>query len=330
MPKPNEDDVYEKKNILVRVNFKEVVAKDIARFELVHAEGRSLPSFAAGAHIDVHLPNKMVRQYSLCNAPGETHRYVLGVLRQADSRGGSVLFHDQIREGDVLTISHPRNHFPLISPARKSLLFAGGIGITPILAMAESLASRGANFDLHYCGRETARMAFAEQLRRSSYAHKVIFHIDDGPPEQKIDLPKLLASPSPDTHIYVCGPQGFIEAVKSFAHGNGWLSDNIHSEYFSAAVALESTEKAFYLQLKSNGNLVFVAPETTAIEALDAAGISVPKSCEQGVCGTCLIQVLEGEPDHRDHYLTPAEKLENRQFLPCVSRAKCDVLKIDL
>lgn len=325
-----ENDPVAKKNILVRVARKQFVAQDIASFDLVDDAGGSLPPFAAGAHIDVYLPNGMVRQYSLCNAPGETHRYVLAVLRDPSSRGGSAAFHDQVHEGDRLTVSQPRNHFPLVASARKSLLFAGGIGITPLLAMAEFLASLGAEFELHYCSRSAARMAFTDRLRRVFYADRIRFHHDDGLPEQKLNLLKELAIPSPDTHLYVCGPQGFIEAVKNSAQMQGWSTDNVHYEYFGAAAVAGTADKAFSLQLNSTGKRVPVAPGQTAIVALAAAGVSVPTSCEQGVCGTCLVRVLEGEPDHRDHYLTPAEQAENRQFLPCVSRAKCEVLKVDL
>ncbi|MBN8476328.1 PDR/VanB family oxidoreductase [Sulfuritalea sp.] len=330
MHRQHEGDTSEEKNILVRIMRKEIVAQNIARFELVARGGKSLPPFAAGAHIDVHLPNGMVRQYSLCNSPEETHRYVLGVLRDTSSRGGSVALHDQVQEGDDLTISQPRNHFPLVASSRKSLLLAGGIGITPILAMAESLSMHEEDFDLHYCGRNASRMAFTDLLRCARYSDHVKYYYDDGVPEQRLNLSKVLAFPSPDTHLYVCGPQGFIEAVKSSAQVHGWLASNVHYEYFGATAVAGAADKAFSLHLNSNGSFVLVAPGQTAIAALATAGITVPASCEQGVCGTCLTRVLEGEPDHRDHYLTPAEQKENRQFLPCVSRAKSDVLKVDL
>lgn len=317
-------------SVLVRVIRKELLTPDIARFELVDRGGKQLPPFSAGSHIDVHLPNGMVRQYSLCNSPMETHRYVLGVLRNTSSRGGSIAFHDQVREGDSLTVGQPRNHFPLMASARKSLLLAGGIGITPILAMAVSLATNGDDFELHYCGRTATRMAFRDQLDSAEFAANVRYYVDDGLPEQRMNLSKVLSLPSPDTHIYVCGPQGFIEVVKSSAQAQGWPSENVHYEYFGAATLAGAADRAFSLQLKSNGKVVSVAPGQTAIAALASVGVSVPTSCEQGVCGTCLIKVLDGEPDHRDHYLTPAEQKENRQFLPCVSRAKSDVLKVDL
>lgn len=330
MHRVHEDDSSAVGNVLVRVMRRELLTEDIARFELVGRGGEQLPHFSAGSHIDVHLPNGMVRQYSLCNSPTETHRYVLGVLRDMSSRGGSVAFHDQVREGDDLAVSLPRNHFPLIAAARKSLLLAGGIGITPILAMAESLATNGDDFELHYCGRSATRMAFREQLRTAQYSASVSYYYDDGLPEQRMNLSKVLMLPSPDIHIYVCGPHGFIEAVKSSAQAHGWLSENVHYEYFGVTAVARTADKAFSLQLKSNGKTVLVAPGQTAIAALAAVGVSVPTSCEQGVCGTCLTKVLDGEPDHRDHYLTPAEHRENRKFLPCVSRAKSEVLKIDL
>lgn len=199
----------------VRVVRKAAEAVDIATFELVAADGSALPPFSAGAHIDVHLPNGLVRQYSLCNDPAETHRYLIGVLRDPASRGGSQAMHDQVRDGDLLRISAPKNHFPLAHEARRSLLLAGGIGITPILCMAERLALTGAEFTLHYCARTPERTAFRERIRRSAYAPRVHFHFDDGAPAQKLDLDATLARPEDGVHLYVCGPKGFIDAVLS-------------------------------------------------------------------------------------------------------------------
>lgn len=181
----------------------------------------------------VHVAEGIVRQYSLCNVAGETDRYQIGVLRDPTSRGGSLAMHDQVRVGDVLKISAPKNHFPLHTGSQGSLLFAGGVGVTPILAMAEHLAGAGATFEMHYCTRAAARTAFVERIRSCSFADNVRFHHDDGPAEQKLDLASSLEGPASATHLYVCGPSGFMNAVIATARDQGWKDEQIHFEYFS-------------------------------------------------------------------------------------------------
>ncbi|HEY9096754.1 MAG TPA: PDR/VanB family oxidoreductase [Hydrogenophaga sp.] len=315
----------------VRVARKANEALDIQSFELVDPEGAALPVFTAGAHIDVFLPNGLIRQYSLCNAPGETHRYLIGVLRDPATRGGSQAMHDQVNEGDLLQISAPKNHFPLAEQAQRSLLLAGGIGITPILCMAERLAAQGADFEMHYCTREAARTAFAKRLAAAPFASSVRFHFDAGAPEQKLDLPALLAKPEAGRHLYVCGPKGFINAVLDQARAAGWPEAQLHCEFFAGEeVTAQAGDTAFQVKLASSGRMISVAADTTVAKALMDAGVDLMTSCEQGVCGTCLTRVLEGEIDHRDQYLTPEEQAANDQFLPCCSRARSPVLVVDL
>lgn len=314
----------------VRIARKTVEAQDICSFELVDAEGGVLPPFSAGAHIDVHVPGGFVRQYSLCNDPGETHHYLIGVLRDPASRGGSMVLHDVAKEGDVLQIGTPKNHFPLAHESKKSLLLAGGIGITPILCMAERLAITGADFDMHYCTRSADRTAFRERIGKSAFADRVRFHFDDGSAEQKLDLKALLAAPEPGVHLYVCGPKGFIDAVLGTARAQGWQEVQLHYEFFSAEVVKSDSDASFEVRLASSGRSVRVSPDQTVVQALAAAGVEVPVSCEQGVCGTCLTRVLEGTPDHRDMYLTPGEQMANNQFLPCCSRSKSPLLVLDI
>src|SRR5579863_2733222 len=174
-------------SLRVRVARKIVEAVDICTFELVSADGSSLPAFSAGSHLDVYLPSGLTRQYSLCNDPAESHRYLIGVLKDPVSRGGSKAMHEEIKEGDLLKVSIPRNHFALAHEAGKSLLLAGGIGVTPILCMAERLAALGREFEMHYCTRSKERTAFCERIKRSAFASKVQFHFDDGEPQQKLD-----------------------------------------------------------------------------------------------------------------------------------------------
>ena len=314
----------------VRVARKATEATDIQTFELVDADGGALPPFSAGAHIDVHLPNGLVRQYSLCNDPGERHRYLIGVLRDPASRGGSQAMHDSVHAGDLLHISAPKNHFPLAHEARRSLLLAGGIGVTPILCMAERLAMSGADFEMHYCTRSPARTAFLQRIRDSAFAARVQVHFDDGAAEQRFDLAAMLAAPEPGVHLYVCGPKGFMDAVLAAARAKGWPEAQLHYEFFAAVLQKSDGDSAFEVRLASSGRTLAVAADQTVAAALTAAGVEIPTSCEQGVCGTCLTRVLAGEPDHRDAYLTPEEQAANDQFLPCCSRAKSPLLVLDL
>lgn len=316
--------------LAVRVARKTIEADGIAGFELVATDGSALPAFEAGAHLDVHLPGGLVRQYSLSNPPGETHRYAIGVLREQAGRGGSAVMHDQVADGTELRISQPKNHFPLHEDAAHSLLLAGGIGITPIIAMAERLGAVGAPFELQYCTRSPARTAFAERLRQAPFAASVHFHFDDGPPAQKIDLVAQLKSPRADTHLYVCGPKGFMDAVLATARDAGWRDPQIHFEYFAGQEAHSATDRHFDVVVKSSGRVIRVEAAQTVVHALAAQGIEIPTSCEQGVCGTCITGVLEGEVEHRDLYFMPEEQAKNDQFTPCCSRAKSARLVLDL
>ncbi len=316
--------------IEVMVTRKTAEAEDIFSFELTRPDGADLPAFDPGAHIDVHLPNGLVRQYSLFNHAGESHRYLIGVLKDAASRGGSIALHEQVAEGDRLQISEPRNLFPLAEKAERSLLIAGGIGVTPILSMAQTLASAGEEFELHYCARSQNRMAFQQVLKQSEFAQRVHFHFDDEPPAQRFDADLVLANPAPGTHLYVCGPNGFMEYVLQRASAQGWTSEQIHREYFAASGSEHSDSDSFEIEIKSSGQVLTVPAHSSALQVLEEAGIFIPVSCEEGVCGTCMTRVLAGEPDHRDHFMTEQERALNNQFTPCCSRAKNGRLVLDL
>lgn len=316
--------------LTVRVARKTLEAQDICGLELVPLDGGALPAFSAGAHVELHLPGGLVRPYSLCNDPAETHRYQLGVLRDPASRGGSAAVHGQLQEGQTLNISAPRNCFALQPGTHRSLLLAGGIGITPILAMAEQLAREGAAFELHYSVRSPARMAFGERIAASGFTSRVHCHFDDGDEAQKLDLRALLVAPPADLHLYVCGPKGYMDAVLSTARALGWPEARLHWEFFGADLAVADGDTAFEVQLASTGQVVVVPPDQTIAQALAGAGMPVQTACEQGVCGTCLTRVLDGVPDHRDVYLTPEEQAANDQLLPCCSRAKSMRLVLDL
>lgn len=316
----------------VRVERKAVEADDICSYELVSMDGTALPPFSAGSHIDVHLRPGLVRQYSLCNPPHEQHRYLICVLRDAASRGGSQAMHDDIHAGTTLQISVPKNHFPLVA-AKRSLLLAGGIGVTPILCMAEALSAQDATFEMHYCARSPERTAFRDRIASSSYSGQVQFHYDSGDAAQKLDLPALLSGLDRQTHIYLCGPAGFIDHVLATARAQDWPKDQVHLEYFGAAAATApdaGTDQAFEVKLASSGKVYSIPAGSTVLRVLTDAGVFIPASCEQGVCGTCLTRVLDGMPDHRDLYMTEAEQEANDQFTPCCSRARSTTLLLDL
>lgn len=316
-------------SLFVRVVRKRSEAEDIVSFELADPHGRPLPACSAGAHVDVRVRDGVIRQYSLCNHPEAPDRYLIAVLREPESRGGSLAMHDEIQEGDLLQISAPRNHFPL-KPASRYLLLAGGIGITPILSMADHLASTQADFALHYATRSPARMAFRERLETATYADRVHCHFDDGDDAQRFDLDALLDAADTETHVYICGPAGFIDHVLSTCKSRGWSDDRLHREYFSGAVVDTSDDTGFDIKIASTGAVFSVPDDKTVHKVLEENGIEVMVSCEEGVCGTCLTRVLEGIPDHRDLYLDDDEHAANDQFTPCCSRAKSKMLVLDL
>ncbi|MGH8436279.1 MAG: PDR/VanB family oxidoreductase [Pseudomonas sp.] len=305
-------------------------AEGILTFALSGLQNEALPAFSAGSHIDVLVPNGFVRQYSLCNDSSETHRYLIGVLHDPTSRGGSKGMHELLQEGDQLHISTPKNHFALVEDASKSLLLAGGIGITPLLCMAERLSHTGGDFEMHYCTRTLQRTAFYERIRSGSFVSKVAFHFDQEGPESRLNINDILAAQPGNCHLYVCGPKGFMDAMLNAAKTFGWPGDRLHYEFFSAEVVHEDGDSPFEVKLFSSGMVIQVQSDQTVVQALAGAGVDLPTSCEQGVCGTCLTRIIEGVPDHRDMFLTPEEQAKNDQFLPCCSRAQTSMLLLDL
>ncbi len=313
----------------VKVVKKTAESADICTFELANPDGAVLPAFSAGSHIDVHIRRGLVRQYSLCNDPRESHRYLIGVLRDAKSRGGSKAMHD-LEEGDEIEVSEPKNHFALAHSAQRSLLLAGGIGVTPILCMAERLSNIGADFEMHYCTRSQDKTAFVERISQSSFAKRVAFHFDDGLPEQRLDLTSLVKAPLPETHLYVCGPAGFMDFVIETALKNGWPDEHIHREYFAAAPQSSKNNVAFDVKIASTGKVFHIAPDKSIVATLAEGGVTIPTSCEEGVCGTCITRLIDGTPDHRDSFFTKEEREKNEQFTPCCSRSTGSMLVLDL
>lgn len=314
----------------VNVTRKAVEADGICSFELCAADGSSLPPFEAGAHIDIHIASGLIRQYSLCNDSRERHRYVISVLKDPASRGGSSAMHEQISEGQTLSISAPRNLFALAPSAQRHLLFGGGIGITPMLAMAHELHHQGAEFELHYSFRSSERAAFIQLLGQAPFASRVHLHDDSGAPEQKLDAPALLAAPGSASHLYVCGPAGFMNFILDTAQAAGWPEARVHREFFAAAPIEQLGDTPFEVQIASSGQIFYIPADRTVFDVLDEAGIEIESSCEQGVCGTCVTGLLDGIADHRDQFMTAAEHASNDRFTPCCSRAKSPRLLLDL
>lgn len=306
-------------------------AGDILRLRFADPSGAALPAFAAGAHLDIHLQDQgldLWRQYSLCSDPAETAFYEIGVLRDPKSRGGSQALHRLAKRGAVFEVEGPRNHFPLDETAARTVLFGGGIGITPMLAMAQRLYALGRDFTLHYCTRSASLTAFTGLIAQSPWADRVVFHHDDGAADQKLDLSRDLPPAVKGTHIYVCGPQGFMDWVIAGAARAGHADANIHREYFSAEVDLTGT--GFEVVAKRSGVTVTVGPDDTIAKALARAGVKIVVKCEEGVCGTCVTDVLEGSLDHRDKFLTDDEKEDGDMICACCSRCSSPRLVLDI
>ena len=301
-------------------------ADGIAGFEL-ESIGERLPAFQPGAHIDVHLPNGLVRQYSLTNGPGDVVRYRIGVKLEPDSRGGSKALHESIREGDVLAISEPRNNFPLRRDRATTILIAGGIGVTPLIAMAQALGHAQLDFRLHYFAQSPAHLAFPEVL--DLLGERVVRHLGLGPTETGQRLQEILAERRPSSQVYVCGPGPMLGATRQTAAELGWPDEAVHFEYFKNTTVVDDSS-AFDVELARSALHLRVPAGTTILEVLAEHGVIVASSCQQGACGTCLVSVLDGVPDHQDVYLNDAEKQRNDRMLVCVSRAKSPRLVLDV
>jgi len=306
-------------------------ADGIKSFEFSHPDGSALPAFTAGSHIHVHVGDEMTRQYSLCNDPSETHRYVVAVLKDRNGRGGSLAMHETLKEGQYISISGPDNHFPLAGrEAKFHLLLAGGIGVTPMMAMMEELDRAGKPYALHYCTRTPEQTAFLSRLRPRIDEDKVILHHDGGEPGKGLDIPGLVTNYKVGTHIYACGPAGFMKAFNACL--GAWPPHAVHQEYFTARELTEEEKtwdaKAFTVKLAKTGKTVDVPEGQSIVVALRASGIEVETDCEEGYCGTCITRFLEGEPVHRDSVLDEDDR--EKYVMVCCARSKSDTLVLDL
>lgn len=303
---------------------------DVIRLQLESATGEPLPTYQAGAHITLQLPSGLSRQYSLCQLPTTGKYYEIAVLRDPQSRGGSAEIH-RLKEGDTLQCKLPQNHFLLINPRSPILLIAGGIGVTPLIPMAQMLHKTGANFCLHYSAKSPEKAAFYDFLKGAPFAAKVQFHFTEA--EQRADIKALLEHHTDKRDIYLCGPNEFIDDVLTVARQLGWPDSKLHREFFSGPRAPElddAPRDAFQVKIASTGEVVDVEAGVSITEALEANGVDIPVSCEEGWCGTCMTTVLEGVPDHRDTFLSEDERAAGELIMPCCSRARSESLLLDL
>ncbi|MGI1796138.1 MULTISPECIES: PDR/VanB family oxidoreductase [Acinetobacter] len=311
----------------VIVKNRHVEGENVAVMEFESATSTALPKIEAGAHIDVHLPNGMVRQYSLCQNPSQHGVFRLGILRDPESRGGSVSAFDDLKDGMQIQVSEPKNLFPLV-PAKHSVLIGGGIGITPLITMAYQLVQEGASFELHYCGASPERCAFVDEIKNSALAAFTKFHFKSEGASHREFFEAAIKDIDSASHIYTCGPNGFMDWVINLAETQSFPQNQIHKEYFQ--VEVETGGDAFEVVAQQSGKIIMVNAEETILQALAREGIEIEMSCEQGVCGTCMCDVIEGEPDHRDVYFTDEEKASNEQILVCCSRSKSARLVLDI
>lgn len=296
---------------------------EIKSFTLEAADGSPLPAWEAGAHIDFLIESGLCRSYSLANDPGERDRYRTAILFESRGEGGSKWMHENVAVGDVLTAKAPANNFPLAAAAKKHLLIAGGIGITPLLAMGYVLKAQGADYFLHYCTKSPEQTAFMDEVN-AVFDGRVRFHHDGGDPSKGIKLNDVLADPEDGTHLYICGPGGLIKAARDAA--SHWPAGTVHFELFSSARTEEERQKiaaredgSFEVFLAKSGKTLNVPADKSIFEVLFENGVLVPSACEEGWCGNCSVGLIEGEVDHRDECLSDDEREHTLQV--CVSRA---------
>ncbi|KRV76393.1 hypothetical protein AO738_13865 [Pseudomonas citronellolis] len=303
-------------------------ASGIISLDLRALDGSELPGFSAGAHIDVRTASGLVRQYSLCNDASERHRYRLGVLLADNSRGGSRAVHSELHQGTRLNVSPPRNLFPLVDESRCIILVAGGIGITPLLSMAHTLQRESRAFEFHVCARNVERLSFQDELALWGDQVRLHYNESEDPAAPPFSPERDIGAYQDGRFIYTCGPAGFMDYVRQSALALGWPDDAIRMEHFGAEVARGGD--SFTVEARRSGVLVEVGADQSIAEALQAAGVEVPLSCEQGICGMCMTPVLEGTPEHRDMYLTEGEKAANDRMTICCSRARGPKLVLDI
>jgi ferredoxin-NADP reductase len=324
-PRAKEHEVLENSNVVtLQVQAKTPQAEDVVTVTLVDPQGRRLPDWTPGSHIDLVLSNGLTRQYSLCGNRWDAYSYRIGVLREPAGRGGSAFVHTDLELGHLVGVSAPRNNFPLV-PSPQYRFVAGGIGITPILPMIHQADLVGADWQLLYGGRRRASMAFLDEL--AAYGDRVRLHPQDE--FGLLPLAEFLGRPRPDVNLYCCGPGPLLDAIQAVCAQ--WPRHALRTERFVAAEHGPAVhEGPFEVELARTGTTVTVSPTMSVLDAVNTAGIEVLSSCKQGICGTCETTVLAGRPDHRDSLLDDDDRAANDCMYICVSRASSDRLVLDL
>lgn len=297
-------------------------APGIVSYELRNPDGSPLPPFTAGAHVDLELPNGLMRSYSLLNDQAERERYVIAVQNDRATRGGSKWIHDNLRPGDMLQIAGPRNNFPLDETAAKSIFIAGGIGITPIMSMTARLTSLGRDWELFYCARTRAGAAFVDRLQGN-----VRFNFDGEPGGKVLDIGAVVSAAPPGAHFYCCGPAPMLSAFEGATARIG--EERVHLEYFTSK-APAALAGGFKVVLARSNREFEIAPGKTILDTLVEDGFDIPYSCMEGVCASCETKIIEGVPDHRDAVLSQKEREEGKTMMICCSGSKTERLVLDL
>jgi vanillate O-demethylase ferredoxin subunit len=316
---------------MMKVRIERIVdeALDIRSFRLVRSDGQPLDSYEPGAHVDLTGPTGVTRQYSLCSPPQDRRAYLVAVKKEAQSRGGSLALHEQVEEGMELEMGAPRNLFRLDPTATEHVLFAAGIGVTPLLSMAYRLAESGQPYRLHYFARSPEYAAFSTLLA-STFAANVQFHYGVEPTDMDAALTDSLSQAGSTAHVYTCGPAPFMNKVVEVA-ARSRCDDFIHLEHFQADPAANTGPSgSFEVELASSGVVLHVPADSSLVDVLQAHGCDIDTECREGICGTCIVEVLDGVPEHRDNCLSNKEKAGNKQICACVSRALSARLVLDL
>jgi len=328
-------DNYPKNSLRLQMRQVTHQAQGISSFEMVDRSGNDLPAYTAGSHIDFYFHDGTIRQYSLCGDPSDRKRYLIAVLNDKNGRGGSAALHKRLHVQRDVFVGEPRNNFPIAKEAKHHLMIAGGIGVTPMLSMIYELQkTSGDNFTLHYCTKSKDYTAFQPELAALIASGKVVVHHDQGNPENGLNIKELLQDYDDGTHLYYCGPPGFMKAVTDFS--SHWPEGTVHFEYFNApepeveskSPGLVSNAEGFQIKIASTGAVYTVPDSKSIVDILHENNVAIETSCNVGLCKTCVIKYTEGEVKHMDCVLS---KQEQEEYLtPCCSRSLGDLLILDL
>ena len=311
--------------IEVRLTAIRYAARDTNIYEFQRPDGKPLPGYTAGSHVDLHLPNGLIRNYSLIVSRPEPATYTFGIKRDPASRGGSRYIHDELKVGRTVTISPPRNNFPLKEDAEATIILAGGIGITPIWCMVQRLEELGRPWRLHYCCRARADMAFLDPIEGMASAR---LHFDDENGGRFLDVAKIVGEAPTHAHLYCCGPADMMQAFESATAS--WPRAQVHVEYFTPKAEPAARKGGFTVELARSGQEFFIPEGQSILEILLDHGIDVDYSCELGICGACEQRVISGAPEHHDAILTEEEQAENKRVMICCAGCKSERLVLDL